>query len=101
MALAPVLEYNSEVVKEKVIDIFKVMGFIDGAAEKDALTEEYYQKLEDFLKEIDISAKLSDFGYQDEHMETIVKGTMNSVQRQFNPRKPTEEDVAEIVIRII
>lgn len=101
MALSPVMAFNSEVVKQKVIDIFKVMGFADGATEEDVLTEECYQKLEDFLKEIGIAAKLSDFGYQDEHMETIVQGTMNSVQRPFNPRMPSNEDIAGIVRRII
>ena len=101
MALAPVLEFNSEVVKEKVIDIFKVMGFIDGSGGEDAMTQACYQKLEDFLKEINNAARLSDFGYQDEHLETIVQGTMNSVQRTFNPRKPSNEDIAAIVRRII
>jgi alcohol dehydrogenase len=101
MALAPVLEFNSEVVKEKVINIFKVMGFMDGEAGDDALTGACYEKIESFLGEIDITAKLSDFGYQNEHMESIVKETMNAVQRQFNPRKPTEEDIAAIVRRMI
>ncbi len=101
MALAPVLEFNSEVVKEKVINIFKVMGFMDKVAGDDALTGVCYEQIESFLGEIDISAKLSDFGYQDEHMETIVKETMNAVQRQFNPRKPSEEDIVNIVRRMI
>jgi alcohol dehydrogenase class IV len=101
MALAPVLEFNSEVVKEKVINIFKVMGFMDEVAGDDALTGACYEKIESFLEEIDISAKLSDFGYQDEHMETIVKETMNAVQRQFNPRKPSEEDIVNIVREMI
>ncbi len=101
MALAPVLEFNSEVVKEKVINIFKVMGFMEKGAGDDAPTSACYEKLESFLREIDIAAKLSDFGYQDEHMETIVEGTMNSVQRQFNPRKPSDGDIAAIVRRII
>ena len=77
------------------------MGFMDETAEEDDLTEACYQKLEDFLKEIDIAAKLSNFGYQDEHMETIVEGTMNSVQRPFNPRKPSKGDIAAIVRRIV
>jgi alcohol dehydrogenase class IV len=101
MALAPVLAFNAEVVKEKVVTIFKVMGFMDGTAGEDVLTAECYEKLENFLKEIHIAARLSDFGYRDEHMETIVKGTMNSVQRKFNPRKPSEEDISGIVRHII
>jgi alcohol dehydrogenase class IV len=101
MALAPVLEFNSVVVKEKVINILKVMGFMDKDAGEDALTGACYEKIECFLGEIDIRAKLSDFGFQDEHMATIVKETMNAVQRQFNPRKPSEEDIAAIVRRMI
>ena len=60
-----------------------------------------HEKIESFLGEINITARLSDFGYQGEHMETIVKETMNSVQCQFNPRKPSEEDIAAIVRRMI
>jgi alcohol dehydrogenase class IV len=101
MALAPVLEFNSEVVREKVINIFKVMGFIDKDTGDDALTPACYEKIESFLGEIDISAKLGDFGYKDEHMETIVNETMNAVQRQFNPRKSSEEDIAAIVRSMI
>ena len=101
MALAPVLAFNAEVVKEKVVTIFKVMGFINSSAGEDALTPESYKKLEIFLKEIDMAARLNDFGYRDEHMETIVEGTMNSVQRKFNPRKPSKEDIAEIVRHMI
>ena len=101
MALAPVLAFNAEVVKEKVVTILKIMGFMDGTSGEDALTAECYKKLENFLKEIHITARLSDFGYRNEHMETIVKGTMNSVQRKFNPRKPSDEDISEIVRRII
>ena len=101
MALAPVLEFNSKVVKEKVINIFKVMGFMDKGAGDDVLTSASYEQIERFLGEIDISAKLSDFGFRDEHMETIVKETMNAVQRQFNPRKPSEEDIVNIVRRMI
>ena len=101
MALAPVLEFNSEVVKEKVINIFTVLGFMDKEAGDEALSPACYEKIESFLGEIDITARLSDFGYQGEHMETIVKETMNSVQCQFNPRKPSEEDIADIVRRMI
>ncbi|UCE64203.1 MAG: iron-containing alcohol dehydrogenase, partial [Nitrospirota bacterium] len=101
MALAPVLEFNSVVVKEKVMNIFEVMGFMDKDAGDDTLTSDCYEKIESFLKEIQISARLSDFGFKDEHMETIVKETMKAVQRQFNPRKPTEKDIAGIVKRMI
>jgi len=34
-------------------------------------------------------------------METIVTGTLNSVQTQFNPGNPTANDIEKIVKRII
>lgn len=101
MALAPVLEYNSDIVKEKVLKIFKVMGFLNEGEGVGALTSACYEKIENFLEEIDINVKLSDFGYQDDHMETIVNETMKSVQIGFNPRKPNEEDIAAIVRKMI
>jgi alcohol dehydrogenase len=101
MVLPHVLAYNAEVVGEKVVDIFRAMGMIDRGGENDALNSAPYQMLNRMLEEIRISARLKDFGYKDDHMDIIVQETFNSVQCQFNPRKPSEEDIVRIVTKLI
>jgi alcohol dehydrogenase len=101
MVLPHVLAYNAEVAGEKVADIFRAMGMIDRGGEDDALSSAPYQMLNSMLEEIRISARLRDFGYVDKHMDIIVQETFNSVQCQFNPRKPSEEDIVRIVTKLI
>ena len=60
-----------------------------------------YQRLNALLDEVGISARLSDFGFREDHMQTIVQETFNSVQCQFNPRKTSEADIIGIVKKMI
>jgi len=101
LVLPSVLAFNAKVQKEKVAHIFKAMGYIDKDAGGDALTSDCFERLRAMLNEIGVMTKLSDHGYKEAHMETIVKGTMNSVQTQFNPRTPNETDIAGIVRQVI
>jgi alcohol dehydrogenase len=101
MVLPHVLAYNAEVAGEKVVDIFRAMGMIDSEGKDEALNSAPYQMLNSMLEEIRISARLRDFGYVDNHMEIIVQETFNSVQCQFNPQEPSEEDIVRIVKKLI
>jgi len=101
MVLPYVMAYNAAYEKEKIANIFKVMGFLDKKASADDVNNACYEKLEGLLSDIGVAAKLEDMGYQDDHMETIVTGTLNSVQTQFNPGNPTADDIEKIVKRII
>jgi alcohol dehydrogenase class IV len=101
MVLPHVLEFNGEVERDKVTEIFKALGFINKEAGDDSLNSGQYQRLENFLGELRITAKLSDFGYGHDHMPIIVQQTLNSVQSRFNPRKPSQEDIVRIVKRIV
>ncbi len=91
MALPVVLAYNAPVAKAKINRIFKAMGFVgDG-----------FQQLETLLTQIGLSARLSDFGFKEAHLRTIVEETLNSAQRPTNPRDPTPEDIASIVHQLV
>jgi alcohol dehydrogenase len=91
MALPVVLAYNAPVAKAKINRIFKAMGFVgDG-----------FQQLETLLTQIGLSARLSDFGFKEAHLQTIVEETLNSAQRPTNPRDPTPEDIASIVHQLV
>lgn len=87
MALPTVLAYNAPAAVAKTCDVFKAMGFVG-----EGLTQ-----LKALLTHLGITARLSDFGFQETHMTTIVNETMDSAQRPTNPRDPTPEDIAAIV----
>jgi alcohol dehydrogenase len=101
MVLPHVLAYNAEVAGEKVVDIFRAMGMMDGKGKDNALQSAPYQMLNSMFEEIRIAARLRDFGYKDDHMEIIVQETFNSVQCQFNPQEPSKEDIVRIVKQLI
>ena len=87
MALPGVLAYNAPAAGAKIDVVFKAMGFADDG----------YAQLEALLEEIGIAARLSDLGFQESHIPTIVTDTMDSAQRPTNPRDPTPEDIAAII----
>jgi len=85
-----VLKYNSPSVKERVEDIFQKMGFDDE-----------YNDFDKLLHDIGLSVRLTDFGYKEDHMETIINETLASAQAPTNPRVPTKNDITDIVNKII
>ena len=101
MVLPHVLTYNEGVAVEKVADIFSAMGMMQTKDNDGAWQKASYQTLDHMLQELGISARLRDFGYKDDHLPIIVRETFNSVQCQFNPRKPSEEDIVGIVRKLI
>jgi alcohol dehydrogenase class IV len=101
MVLPHVLAYNQEVHELKVTNIFRALEFVAAEADTPVSSAGSYQRLNELLDEVGIRARLSDFGYSEDHMQTIVHETLNSVQCQFNPRKPSEEDIQDLIRRII
>ena len=90
MLLPHVLKYNSTAVKEKVEYIFNIMNFNNA-----------YDDINRLLDDTRLTFKLSDFGYKDSHIETIIKETLGSAQAPTNPRIPSEQDITDIVQKII
>lgn len=101
MALSAVLRFNAKIENKKVMDIFNVMGFDTNIPENLRSVESGCKHLNHLLDSLELSAVLSDFGFQESHLPTIVQETMNSVQKATNPGFPTEEDIENIVRRII
>ena len=101
MVLPAVLHYNAAVRNEKIVRVLKTMGLFDEAAGDDANDERAYDGLKKFLKEIGISLHLSDFGYKAQDMATIVQATLKSAQTPTNPRTPSEQNIANIVSRVM
>ena len=101
MVLPHVLAYNEEVHEIKITNIFRALEFVEAESDAPVSRAGSYQRLNELLDEVGIRARLSDFGYSEDHMQTIVHETFNSVQCQFNPRRPSKEDIQELVRRII
>lgn len=101
MVLPEVLKFNSSFEYEKVREIFREMGFQADSPDKLPGIEDGCRLLNELLGSIEISAQLSDFGFQDNHMETIIRETMNSVQKTTNPGNPVEKDIESIIRNII
>jgi alcohol dehydrogenase len=101
MTLPHVLAYNEEVDEEKVINVFRALQFFEDSGDISASRAGSYQRLNELFIEVGVRARLTDFGYREDHMQTIVQETFNSVQCQFNPRKPSEDDIIGIVKKMI
>lgn len=102
MPLPAVLRYNTPAVPDKITNVFKIMGLWDATLPADEAFEQGYAGMAAFLNNIGISTHLADFGYNaTEHLDSIVKSTLESAQCNSNPRKPTGEDVAEILRNMI
>jgi alcohol dehydrogenase class IV len=96
-----VLKFNSLVKKEKVANIFKVMGLVTIDTEDSEAIEVGCDKLKELLDRVGLLIRLRDIGYKESHMETMVKETLKSAQLGTNPRKPTDKEVESIYRQII
>ena len=98
MPLPAVLRYNTPAVPEKIKTVFKTMNLWDDKLSETEAFEKGYAGMEAFLNNLGISTHLADFGYNEsEHLDSIVKSTLESAQCNTNPRTPTYEDVAGII----
>lgn len=102
MPLPAVLRYNTPATPEKIKTVFKTMNLWDDKLGEMEAFEKGYAGMEAFLNNIGISTHLADFGYNEsEHMDSIIKSTLESAQCNTNPRKPTYEDIAGILRSMI
>jgi alcohol dehydrogenase class IV len=96
-----VLKFNSLVEREKVTNVFKVMGLVTVDTEDSEAIEVGCEKLTKLLDRIGLLIRLRDIGYQESHLETMVKETLKSAQLGTNPRQPTDKEVESIIRQII
>jgi alcohol dehydrogenase len=96
-----VLKFNSTAVKEKVINIFRTMGFVGNRHKGSEAVDIGCAKLTKLLDRIGLLVRLRDIGYQESHLETMVKETLKSAQLGTNPRRPTEQEIKRIYKKII
>jgi alcohol dehydrogenase class IV len=96
-----VLKFNAGAVKDRVLNIFQTMGYINPGANNDIALSEGYDRLNGLLDEVGLLIKLSDIGYEESHLDNIVRETLKSAQLGTNPRQPAEKDVEEVLRQII
>jgi alcohol dehydrogenase len=92
IVLPSVLTFNAEAVPGKARQVFRSLGY----------GEDDFARLDQLVAELGLKVSLEkDFGYKEAHMDTIVKGTMESFQTLNNPRNVTERDVRNIVRKLL
>ena len=96
-----VLKFNAGAVKDRVLNIFKTMDYINPEANDDSAVSEGCDRLNSLLDEVGLLIKLRDIGYEESHLDNIVRETLKSAQLGTNPRQPDEKDVEEILRQII
>lgn len=96
-----VLKFNAGAVKDRVLNIFSTMGYINRGANNDIALSEGYDRLNELLDEVGLLIKLRDIGFEESHIDNIIKETLKSAQLGTNPRQPTEKDVEEVLRQII
>jgi alcohol dehydrogenase len=100
MALPEVLRYIAKVKKRRIKEVLSIIGLLSSQDEADENLEDGIAALEVFLSYLEISAKLSDFGFSENHIESIALETLNSAQCPTNPREPTEEDIRQLTLQM-
>jgi len=87
------MEYNSEGVPERILDISKIMGAenISGGV----------RRLKKLISDIGLETKLSQLGIKKEDIEIIIKKGFRPDRAGNNPRKVTKGDLREILTKIL
>ena len=96
-----VLKFNAGVAKERVVNIFRIMGFIDKYTKNSTVIEKGCDRLTELLSKLGLSIRLRDKGFQENHIEIIARETLKSSQIRTNPRQPTEQDIETSLREII
>ncbi len=100
MSLPTVLQFNAKVSNAKVITALKTMGLYDPKTGDDATKDQVYDLLKGFLTDIGISLNLTDFNYTEKDNPQIIQATLQSAQAPTNPRKLSEQDMADIISKL-
>ncbi|MFH1641368.1 MAG: phosphonoacetaldehyde reductase [Nanoarchaeota archaeon] len=106
LTLAKLLVYNSKVTEEDVIDkrgVGYVKKTIQEIVDLFGVTsaEEAADKIEELMKKIGLSTKLSEAGVKTEdEIEIVIKNGFNPARVKNNPRKVTEEALRRILDEI-
>lgn len=96
-----VLKFNAGAVKDRVLTVFKTMGYIDDHEDDDNAVLKGCDRLIGLLDEVGLLIRLRDIGFEESHLDNIVRETLKSAQLGTNPRQPTEKDVEEVLRQVI
>lgn len=96
-----VLKFNAGVAGERVANIFKTMGFTGAEENDEEAISTGCDRLTYLLDQVGLLVRLRDIGYEESHLDNIVRETLKSAQLGTNPRQPTEKDVEEVLRQVI
>jgi len=87
------MEFNSEAAPEKILKISQIMGAKN--------VSEGTMKLKHLIAAIGLETRLSELGVKKEDVEIIIKKGFRPDRAERNPRKVTEVDLREILMKIL
>ena len=96
-----VLKFNAGAAEERVLNVFKTMGFIDADANGESAVSEGCDRLTGLLDETGLLIKLRDIGFKESHLDNIIEETLKGATLGTNPRQPGEKDIEEVLRQII
>ena len=82
-------------------NIFKTMGFAGPEDSDERAVSSGCEKLTGLIGEVGLLVKLHEIGFEESHVDNIVRETLKSAQLTTNPRQPSEKDVKEVLREII
>ncbi len=96
-----VLKFNAGVAKEKVANIFRTMRFVDTETNDETAISTGCDRLTDLLDQVGLLVRLRDLGFEETHIDNIVRETLKSAQLGTNPSQPTAKDIEAVLRQII
>ena len=92
-----VMQFNSAVVPEKYSKIAAAMGEeICGLSDAEA-SKNGIDAVRRLLQELEVPTNLRGFGVQEKDFPSLAKGALETVQILTNPRKPSYDDLLQII----
>ena len=77
------------------------MKFADTETDVENAVSTGCDRLTDLLDQVGLLIRLRDIGFEESHIDDIVRETLKSAQLGTNPRQPTEKDVEDILRQIV
>ena len=99
--LTPVMEWNASECTEEYAELARAVLDPEAAALDDiALTHLFIADVSRLCRDLDIPANFADYGLKEEHFPFIVRNC-RSRSMECNPRPMSDEDVTDILLKLI
>lgn len=102
MLLVPVMEFNFDAIKTKLVDVAEAMGLEGSGTTTDARARAAVDELRALVKDLEIPASLGNYGVEESHLDSLAEAA-SKVTRLLanNPKKMSVEDIRGVYKKIL